>query len=77
MGVTRKARVMFTCEHKVKDCLAEWAESENRTVSNLVETLVEEALAARGALPKKEPLTPASTGSKSRGKKAGGEEAGE
>jgi hypothetical protein len=69
MGVTRKARVMFTCEHKVKDCLAEWAESENRTVSNLVETLVEEALAARGALPKKEPPTPTATGRKGRGKK--------
>jgi hypothetical protein len=60
---------MFTCEHKVKDCLAEWAESENRTVSNLVETLVEEALAARGALPKKEPPTPTATGRKGRGKK--------
>jgi hypothetical protein len=71
MGVTRKARVMFTCEHKVKDCLAEWAESENRTVSNLVETLVEEALAARGALPKKEPPASGTAGGKGRGKKGG------
>jgi hypothetical protein len=44
MGVTKKAKVMFTCEHDIKDHLTEWAKSENRTVSNLVETLVIEAL---------------------------------
>ncbi len=38
---------MFTCEHEVKDRLTEWAKSENRTVSNLIETMVIEALAAR------------------------------
>jgi hypothetical protein len=47
MGVTKKAKVMFTCEHEVKDRLTEWAKSENRTVSNLIETMVIEALAAR------------------------------
>lgn len=71
-GATRKARVMFTCEHEVKNSLEAWAESENRTVSNLVETLIEEVLATRGMLPKKQ--TPASgtsakgTGGKGRGK---------
>lgn len=49
MGETVKARVMFTCRHEVKEELADWAKGENRTISNLVETLVEEALAARKA----------------------------
>jgi hypothetical protein len=47
MGVTKKAKVMFTCEHDIKDLLTQWAKSENRTVSNLVETLVIDALAGR------------------------------
>lgn len=47
MGETKKAKVMFTCEHEVKEKLANWAKSENRTVSNLVETLVMDALAAK------------------------------
>jgi hypothetical protein len=71
MGVTRKARVMFTCEHEVKDELSEWADSENRTISNLVETLVQEALASR----KQQSTTPASgTSSGGKKRKKGGEE---
>ena len=69
MGATKKAKVTFTCEHEMKDYLSEWANSENRTLSNLVETLVAEAIAAR------ETHTPASEDkpkSKRRGK-AGGE----
>jgi len=31
---------MFTSTHKVKDFLSKWAVRENRTVSNLVQTLV-------------------------------------
>ena len=38
---------MFTCEYEVKDQLTELAKSQNRTVSNLVETLVIEALTAK------------------------------
>jgi hypothetical protein len=30
----------------MKDYLSEWADSENRTISNLVETLIGEAIAA-------------------------------
>jgi hypothetical protein len=70
MGETRKARVMFTCEHEIKDYLTEWAESENRTVSNLVETLITEAIATREG--QKEPPTSPPSKSKRRGK-AGGE----
>lgn len=44
MGQTKKAKVMFTCEHEVKDDLGEWAKSERRTVSNLVEGIVTDAL---------------------------------
>jgi hypothetical protein len=47
MGATKKAKVTFTCEHTMKDYLSEWADSENRTMSNLVETLIGEAIAAR------------------------------
>lgn len=47
MGKTKKAQVMFTCEHEVKAFLTKWAARENRTVSNLVETLVVEAIAAQ------------------------------
>ena len=71
-GATRKARVMFTCEHEIKNCLETWADSENRTVSNLVETLIVDALIAKGMLPKKQPPASGSSG-KGRGKK-GGEE---
>jgi hypothetical protein len=45
MGITKKAKIMFTCEHEVKDKLAKWAKTENRTVSNLVEKLVLDAIA--------------------------------
>jgi hypothetical protein len=44
MGQTKKAKVMFTCDHKVKEDLGKWASSERRTVSNLVEGVVTEAL---------------------------------
>jgi hypothetical protein len=70
MGETRKARVMFTCEHEIKDYLTEWAESENRTVSNLVETLITEAIAAR----EKQPPTSKDKPKGKRRGKAGGEE---
>ena len=35
---------MFICEQEVKDYLEGWADSENRTVSNLVEILVTDAV---------------------------------
>lgn len=44
MSATKKAKVTFTCEHEMKDFLTQWAESENRTLSNLVETLIAEAI---------------------------------
>jgi hypothetical protein len=47
MGITKKAKVMFTCEHEVKDKLAKWAKTENRTISNLVEKLVMDAIASQ------------------------------
>ncbi len=65
---------MFTCDDTTKAYLEEWAETENRTVSNLVETLIQEAIAARQA---HEPPTSGTTGTKGtggkgRGKKGGG-----
>ena len=45
MGKTKQAQVMFTSTHEVKDFMNKWATKENRTVSNLVETLVIDPLA--------------------------------
>jgi hypothetical protein len=62
---------MFTCDDTTKAYLEEWAETENRTVSNLVETLIQEAIATRR---QNESLASGtSRGGKGRGKK-GGEE---
>lgn len=83
MGKTKKAQVMFTCTHEVKDFLTQWAARENRTVSNLVETLVVDAIATQeGDILENEPIKKAmlsaqqdkprratGTGGKSRGKK--------
>jgi hypothetical protein len=47
MGVPRRPRVAFICNEETKEFLEEWAETENRSVSNLVETIVEEAVSAK------------------------------
>lgn len=43
MGVTKKAKITFTCEPDLKDVLEEWARSESRTLSNLIEMVVRQA----------------------------------
>jgi len=43
MGVTKKAKVTFTCEPNLKEDLEEWARSESRTLSNLIEMLIRQA----------------------------------
>jgi hypothetical protein len=58
---------MFTCDDTTKSYLEEWAETENRTVSNLVETLVQDAIAARTQ--NEQPPTATKLGRKGRGKK--------
>ena len=45
MSKNKKAQVMFTSRHEVKDFLSKWTTRVNRTVSNLVETLVIDPLA--------------------------------
>lgn len=47
MGVTKKAKITFTCEPSLKDALEEWAQSESRTLSNLIEMLVRQAYGER------------------------------
>jgi hypothetical protein len=47
MGVPRRPRVAFICNEETKQFLEEWAKGENRTVSNLVETIVEEAVSVK------------------------------
>ncbi len=47
MGQTKKAKVTFTCTFEMKDYLNKWAISERRTISNLVEGLIEEIIATK------------------------------
>lgn len=45
--VTRRPRVAFICSPETKEFMEEWAKSENRTLSNLIETIVEDAATAK------------------------------
>lgn len=45
---TRRPRVAFICDDETKEILEEWATDENRTVSNLVESIVLEAIKRTG-----------------------------
>jgi hypothetical protein len=49
MGVTKKAKITFTCEPSLKDGLEEWAQSESRTLSNLIEMLIRQAYEERSS----------------------------
>ncbi|MUH00375.1 hypothetical protein F7734_52145 [Scytonema sp. UIC 10036] len=42
-----RPRVQFVCDREVADLLQQWANQENRTRSNLTETLVKEAIQHR------------------------------
>jgi hypothetical protein len=44
MGTNKKVKITFTCSPELKEELQQWADSENRTLSNLVETLSEKAV---------------------------------
>ncbi|NJL79589.1 MAG: hypothetical protein HC836_48170 [Richelia sp. RM2_1_2] len=44
MKESRTEKVMFTCTPDVKEYLIDWATNERRSVSNLVEGLVVEAI---------------------------------
>lgn len=43
--VARKPRIMFSCSQETKEDLESWAEDEGRSVSNLIERIVMEAIA--------------------------------
>ena len=45
-----RPRVQFVCSQKLADSLQEWADSENRSRSNLIETLLEEVVSDRDNL---------------------------
>jgi hypothetical protein len=47
MGVTKKAKITFTCEPSLKDGLEVWAQLESRTLSNLIEMIVRQAYQER------------------------------
>lgn len=42
---------MFTCSEEIKQTLELWSEEEGRTVSNLVERIVAEAIATKQQKP--------------------------
>lgn len=44
MGQTKKAKITFTCSQEIKDFLESWAKSERRTLSNLVEGIIEDVI---------------------------------
>lgn len=44
---TSKNRITFICDNEVKETLNQWASEEKRSISNLVEVLVIEAIANR------------------------------
>ena len=68
MGQTKKAKVTFTCTFEMKDYLNEWSISERRTISNLVEGLIEEIIATRKAQQQEQqPPVLVSTGDKGEG----------
>jgi hypothetical protein len=64
--VTRRPRIAFICNQDTKEFLEDWANDENRTLSNLIETIVEEAVAA-----KKQQNEPPTSGTGSSGKGRG------
>ncbi|MBA3920197.1 MAG: hypothetical protein H0X31_00240 [Nostocaceae cyanobacterium] len=39
-----RPRVQFVCSQRLADLLQEWADSENRSRSNLIETLLEKVI---------------------------------
>ncbi len=41
---TNKAKITFTCDPELKKQLQAWADSESRTLSNLCELLMQEAV---------------------------------
>lgn len=45
MGQTNKAKITFTCSHEVREALERRARAERRTLSNLVEGMIEQAIA--------------------------------
>jgi hypothetical protein len=63
MGDGRTEKVTFTCTPDLKECLIEWAARERRSLSNLVEGIVTEAVEAQ------QNDTPTPPGNKGRGKK--------
>lgn len=67
MGVTKKAKVTFTCEPDLKKGLEEWARSESRTLSNLIEMVIRQAYEIRQkpddpSVPAQNPLPSPDTG---------------
>ncbi|BBD63430.1 hypothetical protein NIES2109_62800 (plasmid) [Nostoc sp. HK-01] len=45
--VARKPRIMFSCSEDTKEDLESWAEDEGRSISNLIERIVMDAIAKR------------------------------
>ncbi|MGI2907695.1 ribbon-helix-helix domain-containing protein [Tolypothrix sp. VBCCA 56010] len=45
---SRRPRVAFVCDDEIKEILEDWALEENRTVSNLIESIVLQAVETTG-----------------------------
>ena len=51
----KRPRVIFMCSEETKESLKKWARREKRTVSNLIERIVDEAVLQETADPKHNP----------------------
>ncbi len=67
MGDGRTEKVTFTCTPDLKESLIEWAARERRSLSNLVEGIVTEAMETQQN--DEPPASSANSGGKGRGKK--------
>ncbi|MFL9457964.1 hypothetical protein AB0758_43940 [Tolypothrix bouteillei VB521301_2] len=47
MGKPRRPRMMFSCSEEVKVLLEKWAEEEGRSTSNVIERIINEAIASK------------------------------
>lgn len=47
MGQTKKSKITFTCKQEARNFLENWAAVERRTISNLVEGIVEDAITVK------------------------------
>lgn len=72
MAVAKKAKITFTCEPSLREGLEAWAESESRTLSNLVELVIRQAYEAHQDLAPEPAAKPTATAKATTAKRSTG-----